>query len=98
MQFIIHALDYTDEKAFDRRMAVRPDHLANVQRVRAEGHVICAGGITDETGKLKGSLLVMEFENRQGLDEYLASEPYVAGKVWENIQIETCNVVIAESR
>lgn len=98
MQFIIHALDYTDEQAFDRRMAVRPDHLANVGKEREAGHVICAGGITNESGKLIGSLLVMEYEDRKGLKGYLASEPYVAGKVWENIQIETCNVVIAEAR
>ena len=33
---------------------------------------LCAGGMLDDDGKMIGSLLVMEFENREQLDEYLA--------------------------
>ena len=43
---------------------------------------------------MKGSMLVMEFENRQQLDEYLANEPYVQEHVWEKIVVEPINVVI----
>ncbi len=43
---------------------------------------------------MKGSMLVMEFENRQALDDYLAQEPYVVEHVWERIEIERMNVVI----
>ncbi len=57
-------------------------------------HVICAGGLLDDEGKMKGSMLVMEFENRQELDDYLAQEPYVVEHVWERIEIERMNVVI----
>jgi len=41
-----------------------------------------------------GSLLVMEFEKREQLDEYLANEPYVVEHVWEKIEVERMNVVI----
>ena len=94
MQFIISAYDGTDRDALARRMSVRPQHLENIAKVTEEGHVICAGGITDSAGKLKGSFLVMDFETREKLDEYLKSEPYVTGNVWQNISIETCNVVV----
>ena len=44
--------------------------------------------------KMIGSLLVIEFENREQLDEYLANEPYVVEHVWERIEVERMNVVI----
>ena len=54
----------------------------------------CAVGLLDDEGKMKGSMLVMEFESRQELDEYLANEPYVQEHVWEKIEVEPINVVI----
>lgn len=90
MQFIIRA--YDGEGMLDRRMEVRPRHLEGIEKVRE--HVICAGGLLDEEGKMKGSVLIMEYENREQLDDYLAHEPYVQEKVWEKIEVERMNVVI----
>ena len=90
MQFVVKALD--GEGKLDKRMEVRPRHLEGMQRIRE--HVICAGGLLDDEGKMKGSVLVMEFENRKELDEYLAQEPYVLEHVWEKIEIERMNVGI----
>ena len=45
-------------------------------------------------GKDDGSFLVMEFDSREKLDAYLKSEPYITGNVWQDIKIESCNVVI----
>ncbi|MBR1507590.1 MAG: hypothetical protein IJ619_06280 [Eubacterium sp.] len=44
---------------------------------------------------MKGSVLIMDFESRRELDDYIANEPYVLEKVWEKIEIENINVVIA---
>lgn len=90
MQFIIRA--YDGEGMLDKRMEVRPRHLEGIEKVRE--HVICAGGLLDEEGKMKGSVLIMEYENRELLDDYLAHEPYVQEKVWEKIEVERMNVVI----
>ncbi len=92
MQFIIKA--YDGAGMLDRRMAVRPRHLEGMEKLG--GHVVCAGGLLDEAGKMKGSVLVMDFENRAELDQYLANEPYVQEKVWEKIEVERLNVVIAK--
>lgn len=90
MQFIIIAHD--GENMLDKRMAVRPQHLEGMAKLG--DHVICAGGLLDEEGKLKGSALVVEFEDRAAVDEYLSYEPYVINHVWEKIEVEQMNVVI----
>ena len=94
MQFLITAYDFKDEGALDRRMSVRPKHLENLAAVQKKGKIICAGGIKDGEGRPIGSVLVMDFDTRELLDEYLKNEPYVAGKVWEDIRVENYSVVI----
>ena len=83
---------YDGENMLKRRMEVRPRHLENMAKVK--GKVICAGGLLDEEGRMKGSALVMEFEDRAALDAYLAAEPYVTEGVWEKIEVEPMNVVL----
>lgn len=90
MQFVIRA--YDGEGMLNKRMEVRPRHLEGIDKIR--DHVICAGGLLDDEGKMKGSVLIMEYENREQLDEYLANEPYVQEHVWEKIEVERMNVVI----
>ncbi len=58
MQYIITA--YDGEEMLEKRMEVRPRHLDNMPMVK--GKVLCAGGLLDDAGAVKGSILVMEFE------------------------------------
>ena len=90
MQFVIRA--YDGEGMLDKRMEVRPRHFEGMERMKE--HTLCAGGMLDEDGKMIGSLLVMEFQTREELNEYLANEPYVVENVWERIEVERMNVVI----
>ena len=90
MQFIVKAYDGVG--MLERRMAVRPRHLENLGRVR--GKVICAGGVLDDAGRMKGSVLIMDFDNRAQLDEYLSAEPYLTEHVWQKVEVEPMNVVI----
>ncbi len=90
MQFMIKALD--GENKLAKRMEVRPRHLEGMEKLRS--HIICAGGLLDNEGKMKGSVLILDFPSRDDLDSYLASEPYVVEQVWAKIEIETMNVVI----
>ena len=90
MQFLIKALD--GEGMLEKRMAIRPRHLEGMKKLGK--HIICAGGLLDEEGRMKGSALVLDFESREALDEYLASEPYITDGVWEKVEVETMNVVL----
>lgn len=90
MQYLITAYDGKD--MLEKRMEVRSMHLKNLAQVK--GKIICGGGILDEEGKMKGSVLVIDFASRELLDEYLQSEPYIIAKVWEKVTVEPMNVVI----
>ncbi len=94
MQFIVKA--YDGEGMLEKRMEVRPRHLEGMKKLGS--HILCAGGLLDENGKMKGSALVLEFDDRAGLDAYLASEPYVVEHVWEKIEVDPINVVILNAK
>lgn len=91
MQFVITA--YDGAGMLDKRMEVRPLHLEGMERLKS--HLIAAGGLLDVEGKLKGSVLIMEFQSREEVEAYLASEIYVTERVWEKITVERMNVVYA---
>ena len=98
MQFRITAYDCTDKDALARRMAVRPRHLENILKVMEENKILCAGGISNDAGAPVGSFLIMDFPSREALDKYLESEPYITEKVWETVEVETCNAVIVDNK
>ena len=92
MQFVITA--YDGAGMLEKRMEVRPDHLANMSKIKRK--VLCAGGLLDEEGKMKGSVMVMDFPSKELFDEYLASEPYIKAGVWEKVTVEKMNVVLLD--
>ena len=76
----------------EKRMEVRPRHLEGMKALGKR--IVVAGGLLDDEGKMKGSALVMEFENRAALDEYLKNESYVVEGVWKKVEVEMMNVVL----
>ena len=90
MQFIIKA--YDGPNMLDKRMEVRPQHLEGMAKLRK--HIVCAGGLADERGKLKGSVVIVDFDDEAGVKDYLANEPYVVAGVWKDITCEPLNVVL----
>ena len=93
MQFMVKA--YDGEGVLEKRMEARPAHLKRMEELGSK--VICGGGILDEEGKMKGSLLVIDFASKELLDEYLATEPYITEHVWEKVDVERMNVVILDN-
>ena len=92
MQFIVTA--YDGGNMLEKRMAVRPRHLEGMAKLGK--HIVCAGGLLDCEGKPKGSVLVLDVEDRVALDDYLRNEPYVTEEVWEKVEVEPLNVVIVD--
>ena len=94
MRFIITAHD--GETMLEKRMAVRPRHLEGMAKLGE--HIVLAGGLLDDEGKMKGSVLILDLEDRAALNDYLKNEPYVVEHVWEKIEVETVNVVIVNGK
>ena len=90
MQYAIIAHD--GKGMLEKRLVVRQRHLENIARIK--GKVICAGGILDEEGKMAGSVMILDFDSIELLDEYLKSEPYIQEHVWDTVEVERMNVVI----
>jgi len=93
MQFVVTAMDYTDEEALNRRMKNREAHLDGARQLIAEGRFLSGGAILDEQEKMIGSTLHLEFPDRESLEAHLQKDPYISGKVWETIEIREARLV-----
>ncbi len=91
-QYIVYGWDGTDDNALERRMNARPAHFDNSKKWKESGNFILAGAMLDEEGKMIGSTMVMQFETKEQLQQWLDTEPYVKGKVWEKIDIRPFKV------
>lgn len=88
MQFILIAYDGTDKDALARRMAARDEHLKLGRGFYEAGKWLYAVGILDDAGQMTGSMIVCEFPSREEMEkQWLSREPYIAGKVWQTIDI-----------
>ncbi len=91
-QYLITALDFTEEAALERRLAAREQHLAGAKKLKADDNLIVAGAMLNNEGKMTGSTMIVQFENREDLDNWLENDPYVKGKVWEKIEVKPFRV------
>ena len=93
MQFVVTAMDFTDEDALNRRMTHREAHLEGVKKLLAEGKFLSGGAILDDEDRMIGSTLHLDFPDRESLEQHLQNDPYVSGRVWENIDIRIARLV-----
>ena len=87
MQFLLTAYDGKDDGALDRRMSVRKAHINGANELKEAGHLIAGGAILDEAEQMIGSTMFVEFDSKADLDQWLASDPYVTGNVWQEISV-----------
>ncbi len=87
-QYLVTGTDFTDEKALERRMAVREKHLEGAKALKANNNLVLAGAFLNEEGKMAGSSIVVQFETEDELKTWLDNEPYVLEKVWEKVDVK----------
>jgi len=87
MQFLVVARDGTDEGALERRQQTRPTHLEGIGPLVEKGNVLVGGAILNDTGDMVGSMLLVEFPDRDGVDAWLSRDPYVTDGVWQDIDV-----------
>lgn len=92
MQFLVLGYDGDDPEALDRRLKVRPDHLALGDEMTARGEMLVGFAMLSDDGRMRGSAIVVDLPDRAAVDEYLAIEPYVTGDVWRRVEVTPCKV------
>ncbi len=84
----------------DQRLAVRPDHVARLQALQAEGRLILAGPCpaidSPEPGPagFSGSVIVAEFASLEAAKAWAAADPYVSAGVYERVTIKPFKKVL----
>lgn len=90
MQFMLIATDAPGTA--DRRLAVRPSHLARLD-VSYRAGVFRSGGATlDDQGNMIGSVAFLEFESAAEAEAWVAADPYVTACVWQTTELRPIRI------
>ncbi len=82
------------ENSLEKRMSVRPEHVARLEALRDEGRLLTAGPhplIDSEdpgTAGFSGSLIVAEFESLEAAQAWADADPYIAAGVYEKVIVK----------
>ena len=80
--------------SLDRRLAARPDHLARLEKLQAEGRMVLAGPCpaidSSDPGPagFSGSVIVAEFESLIAAKAWADADPYVAAGVYARVTVK----------
>jgi len=58
------------------------------------GQMMIGGAILGAAGEMIGSACIVDFASRAELDAWLASDPYVVGKVWQRVEVHPMRVSV----
>lgn len=91
--FVITCTD--QEGTVEKRLAVRPQHIARLEKLDAEGRVIVAGAMPKDHENPQagffGSTMILDFESREALDIWLQDEPFVKEGVYSHVDVKPFN-------
>jgi uncharacterized protein YciI len=92
MWYVIHGTDVDNSR--ERRLTVRTQHLARLQKLRDEGRLLLAGPFpavdASDPGPAgyTGSLVVAEFDALDEARAWAEADPYVAAGVYANVSVK----------
>lgn len=93
MQYIVTAMDFTDNDAINRRMNSREEHLVGIKKMIVDRQFLSGGAILDENGVMVGSSVHVEFESEKDLNNWLKNDPYIVAKVWDKIDVKKIKLI-----
>lgn len=91
--FLITCTDH--ENSIEKRLAVRPKHIARLQQLNDQGRLLVAGAMPKVHGQIEagfyGSTMIVDFESREALDLWLKEEPFLLEGVYAHIDVKPFN-------
>ena len=91
-QYLIIANDGKDDEAMDRRMEVRPLHLAGAKKLKENNNFVIGGAMLDDDGNMRGSIMIVQFETQDDFQRWYDNEPYITQGVWKTIDVKPFRV------
>lgn len=92
MLYLIYAQDVPG--SLEKRLAVRPAHLARLQALRDEGRLVVAGPNpaidSNDPGQagFTGSTVIAEFSSLEAAKSWAAEDPYVDAGVYGEVTVK----------
>lgn len=92
MWYAIIAEDFPN--SLEKRLSVRPAHLARLQTLQDAGRLLLAGPFpaidSNDPGSagFTGSLIVAEFESLAAAQTWASEDPFVAANVYANVTVK----------
>jgi len=86
-QFMMQALDYTDDDALNRRLAVRHLHFIRMKEEKEKGIFISGGAILNSDKKMIGSVIILSLKDKESVASWVQEDPYMKNHVWNEIKI-----------
>lgn len=100
MLYVIYARDHAN--TLDKRLAVRPEHLARLEQLNQEGRMFAAGplpavdAVNPGEAGFCGSLIVAEFDSLEAARAWADADPYKAAGVFASIEVTPFRQVFPE--
>ncbi len=91
MLYVIVALDHPG--SLEKRKAARPDHLARLNALQAQGRLTLAGPFpaidAEDPGEagFTGSMIVAEFSDLATARAWAEADPFVAAGVYRQVEV-----------
>lgn len=88
------------EGTLEKRLNARPDHLARLNALVAEGRLLIAGphpavdSADPGPAGFSGSLVVAEFDSLADARTWADDDPYVAAGVYDSVKVKPFNRVL----
>jgi uncharacterized protein YciI len=93
MLFAIITTDIKD--SLEKRMSVRPEHLARLEELKQNDRLILAGPHPLEDGEgFSGSLVVAEFKNLTDAQNWANDDPYFHSGAYESVIVKPFKKVL----
>lgn len=98
MFYVIYGTDV--EHSLEKHLAVRPQHLERLRQLQNEARLLVAGPLpaidADDPGPagFTGTLIIADFDNRDGAESWAASDPYVTAGVFARVEVKPFRKVL----
>ena len=78
-------LCFDKENSLEKRKKLRPDHIDYISKFKEK--ILLVGPILSESEEPKGSLLIIDFNNRNEANKFSKKDPYYLGGLFKRVEI-----------